>query len=644
MAGLAARVVQAQTASTPPGPTFTGSPANCNKWYAVVSGDNCDTVEKKFGITHDQFISWNPAVSRDCQTNFWLGQAYCPGDSTPAGPTFTGSPSNCNRWYAVVSGDNCETVEKRFSITHDQFISWNPAVSRDCQTNFWLGQAYCVGLGPRVTGSSSSSTTKMTSSSTTTSMSIITPTTPYSSRFPLTNQTILQPSSTGAWPPSKTQAGQPSYCDNWHFVEGGQTCNAIAALYATWMSLDDFHAWNPAVGADCSGLFVHYWVCVGIRPQTQLSLGYETGTPGANATVILPPYFDFTPAPTPTTSPDFAVPLPTHGAMAANCKAYWKASSGNTCVQALQDYPLVSQEQFLSWNPALKGNCNGLWANTWYCAVAFEYADLPMPATVSTRPSPLPAGSTSQCRSWFRTRGPDTCALIVSMFGTFSEADFIAWNPSVGSDCSDIVREGMYYCVGIPGTPTTRSTAVAAPTPPPTGGSGPPGPTQDGIVSDCSSFWLVSTSDTCQSIAKKAGIVQDSLKYWNPALKDDCSGLKPDVYVCIGRPGSSSGGGGSSSSTSASSSAAPSSSGSATTAPTATPTASGTAVPTPLPTQTGMVQGCRKFYYVQSGDGCWAIANANGIELSDFYKWNPAVNNGGECAGLWPSVYVCVGV
>lgn len=34
------------------------------------------------GITLDQFYSWNPAVSRDCGTNFWLNQAYCVGVSS----------------------------------------------------------------------------------------------------------------------------------------------------------------------------------------------------------------------------------------------------------------------------------------------------------------------------------------------------------------------------------------------------------------------------------------------------------------------------------------------------------------------------------------------------------------------------------
>ncbi|KAG9255874.1 uncharacterized protein F5Z01DRAFT_521244 [Emericellopsis atlantica] len=330
------------------------------------------------------------------------------------------------------------------------------------------------------------------------------------------------------------------------------------------------------------------------------------------------------PRPTPTTPPDFSVPLPTHGPMAANCKVYWQAGRADTCVEAVAEYPLINQEQFLSWNPSLQGHCNGLWADTWYCAVAFDYDDLPMPATVAAKPTPLPSGTTSQCRSWFRTRGPDTCALIVAMFGTFSEADFISWNPSVRSDCSGIVSDGMYYCVGVPGTPTTRSSALSVPTPtPPPTGTAAPGPTQNGTAADCSRYWLVSAADTCESIAERAGIAQDSLKYSNPALKDDCSGLELDVYVCVERPDSAGGGDGS----------GPSS--------VAVTSASGTTLP---PMQTGMVQGCRKFYYVQSGDGCWANANANGIELSSFYTWNPAVHSGGKCAGLLPDVFVCVGV
>lgn len=55
-----------------------------------------------------------------------------------------------------------------------------------------------------------------------------------------------------------------------------------------------------------------------------------------------------------------------------------------------------------------------------------------------------------------------------------------------------------------------------------------------------------------------------------------------------------------------------------------------------------MVSNCDDFYYIQSGDGCWAIANTFGIDLDDFYNWNPAL--GYDCSGLLADVYVCVRV
>ncbi|KAE9566431.1 hypothetical protein CGMCC3_g17399 [Colletotrichum fructicola] len=86
------------------------------------------------------FLKWNPAVSVNYTQNFWLGQAYCthregqgstsqaycvsvsgagnPGVTTtsipsataaptPPAPTYTGQPSDCNKWDVVESGDSC---------------------------------------------------------------------------------------------------------------------------------------------------------------------------------------------------------------------------------------------------------------------------------------------------------------------------------------------------------------------------------------------------------------------------------------------------------------------------------------------------------------------------------------------------------
>lgn len=154
--------------------------------------------------------------------------------TTPPGPTFTGSPSNCNSWYLIKSGDNCDNVPKRFGITRAEFLSYNPAISQDCTVNFWLGQAYCVGLGPPVTVTSTSNTPSSTASSETSSFNST-----YSVRHPITSVSLTIPTLDDTWPPTKTQDGQPSYCSNWHRVTVGETCLDIVQLYGDFMSLAD---------------------------------------------------------------------------------------------------------------------------------------------------------------------------------------------------------------------------------------------------------------------------------------------------------------------------------------------------------------------------------------------------------------------
>ncbi|KAF5717006.1 carbohydrate-binding module family 50 [Fusarium globosum] len=65
-------------------------------------------------------------------------------DDKPGAPVHSGQPSNCITWHTVKQGDDCETVPKKYYITKEEFLAWNPAVSEDCLTNFWLKYAYCV--------------------------------------------------------------------------------------------------------------------------------------------------------------------------------------------------------------------------------------------------------------------------------------------------------------------------------------------------------------------------------------------------------------------------------------------------------------------------------------------------------------------
>ncbi|KAK8115314.1 carbohydrate-binding module family 50 protein [Apiospora kogelbergensis] len=70
-------------------------------------------------------------------------------------------------------------------------------------------------------------------------------------------------------------------------------------------------------------------------------------------------------------------------------------------------------------------------------------------------------------------------------------------------------------------------------------------------------------------------------------------------------------------------------------------------VPMPTPSAPGQIQdgviwSCRKWHKVSEGDNCWNISQKYGVQLSDFYYWNPAV--GDKCQSLWRDYYVCVGL
>lgn len=44
-------------------PQNSGTASNCNNFYKVASGDSCDAITSKFGISLAQFRTWNTAVN-----------------------------------------------------------------------------------------------------------------------------------------------------------------------------------------------------------------------------------------------------------------------------------------------------------------------------------------------------------------------------------------------------------------------------------------------------------------------------------------------------------------------------------------------------------------------------------------------------
>lgn len=146
------------------------------------------------------------------------------------------------------------------------------------------------------------------------------------------------------------------------------------------------------------------------------------------------------------------------------------------------DNVLLTEADFFAWNPVLNNDCNGLWTNYWYCVVG-PNGITAMPPTVTTVPAVRPPNQIGVCNRWYQRDG-ESCGEIAAMFGTFSEANFKSWNPSAGTGCEFLV-DGAWYCVGIPGTPTTRTAPVQTTNMPNTT------PTQAGMTTDCAKLWLV---------------------------------------------------------------------------------------------------------------------------------------------------------
>ncbi|KAL2699115.1 hypothetical protein AAEP93_010503 [Penicillium crustosum] len=71
------------------------------------------------GITHSQFLKWNPYINEK-RTNIWPDYFF----------------------HKVGSGDQCHSIQTEYKITLKQFIDWNPAINSDC-TNLQLDYNVC---------------------------------------------------------------------------------------------------------------------------------------------------------------------------------------------------------------------------------------------------------------------------------------------------------------------------------------------------------------------------------------------------------------------------------------------------------------------------------------------------------------------
>ncbi|OLN88297.1 LysM domain-containing protein-like protein 1 [Colletotrichum chlorophyti] len=357
----------------------------CTFTWVAVEGETCASMSSDWGIALSQFIALNPSVGPDCENGLTVGQEYCvegelepvttssaafstrassapvsttSGPSAPS-PTQPGLIDSCTVFYQVASGDTCDVIISKHggSFSLSDFYTWNPAVGTAC-TGLWLGYYVCVGIPGTPTGA----------------------------------PTAVPSSTSGPNIPSPTQAGLISTCSRFHLVESGNTCEVIVSQYG--IALGDFYEWNPAVGSACTGLWLGYYVCIGVP-------GTSTRSPSIS--------------PTSTTGP--SVPSPTQAGLIASCNKFHLVESGNTCEVVVNQYG-ISLANFYDWNPAVGSACTGLWLGYYVCVGVPGSSPQPPPATTTTSgpatgPTPTQAGIAPNCNRYYQAVSGDFCQKIV---------------------------------------------------------------------------------------------------------------------------------------------------------------------------------------------------------------------------------------
>ncbi|KAK8145099.1 hypothetical protein G3M48_004923 [Beauveria asiatica] len=469
---------------TPDGKVAPGTTDQCTYYFTTASKDDtCSFIEGYWGISHKNFVEWNPAVKDDC-SGIEIGYSYCvdvnhggtvtspPTSALPPAPspTLDGIAKDCDRYHLIVKGDTCAGVTQRYGISMDQLVAWNKAVDKDCN-GFWAAYYICV----HVAGGAGTSS-------------------PGSSPTP-TSDPI----------PSPHQTGIAKDCDKFYLVTKGDTCDGVTAKFG--ISLDQLTKWNTAIDKDCNGFWAGYYICVHVAG------GAGTSSPGSS--------------PTPTGDP---VPSPHQTGIAPDCDKYYLVAKGDTC-GSITDKFGISMDQLTKWNPAIDKDCNGFWAGYYICVKT--KTSTPTPPTTSsgppastgpTAPGPTQSGITSDCRDWYVAKPGDYCDKIVQAYSNLDKDTFIQWNPAVGQDCSSIWVK-YAYCVGTKSKP-------AKPVTPPTECNTPhPTPTQPGAICKCKKWHLVKDGDNCWALSQKYNISEDDIRKWNPGT--ECN-LWAKYNVCVG--------------------------------------------------------------------------------------------------------------
>ncbi|KAI0443524.1 hypothetical protein F4803DRAFT_514520 [Xylaria telfairii] len=574
-------------ATTIPEPSPTVTPCG-GKMYQIKSGDDCHSISKSQGISTGWLLSDNNLAS------------FC-SDFPTSGSLCL---ENTCSVYTVQTNDTCKSIAKSTNITEALLISWNPSISKGCNNiGRLVGQEVCVSV----------------------------PGTPYKDPA----STVLAPTiaTTAAPVPTDVAPGVNHNCGRYYQVQPDEYCNLIVLHFG--ISLQDFRFLNSEINDNCTNLFAYESYCI-------LPVGDINTYPGRLGTTTAPPTnVPFTPilslnAVTNTAPIVTSTALPLAADTRGDCSLYFNGrdilsedisttSYQNACEFAAAVWA-ISLNDLVQWNPDL-GNvtndqCN-MMSGVRYCGKLL-YADPPAAQVGPDYQFDVRDGATEGCTQYADAYPDWDCDDILITYD-LTIAQFYAYNPEVGADCSNLWPSYAYCIRDADYTPPDSPSSTTTAPPSTTTSAGPPGPTHSGQPANCNKWHVVVENDTCPSVEKEYGITAEQFFAWNPAVSKDCiTNFWLGSAYCVG---------------------VSSSTGTSTTSKPTPTTSTGPSVPTP--TQDGnAVSNCNAYGQAQNGDYCAAFAERNGISDVQLYAWNTVLGSGGENCGssLWSGYWYCIGI
>lgn len=108
--------------------------AQCTRNATVVAGNTCDDISRQYNVpTYQLALVNNGTVNSDC-TNLQISQELCLG----------WNGMDCQETYTVVSGDTCNGINDKYSLTANQLYANNPQIDTATCNNLYVGEVLCV--------------------------------------------------------------------------------------------------------------------------------------------------------------------------------------------------------------------------------------------------------------------------------------------------------------------------------------------------------------------------------------------------------------------------------------------------------------------------------------------------------------------